>query len=221
MPLGAILFRTFLLYILILVIYRMMGKREIGQLSVIDLVVSIMIAELAVVAIEDPTSDLLESILPMLLLLVIQIGMAFLALKSEKVRELVDGKPSVLIRHGRIDEPEMRKQRYNFDDLLVQLREKNVVRLDDVAFAILEPSGHLSVVKESGEKAARGEEDIIYPLPLIMDGEIEEEHLQQLGESKAWLKKRLQRLGYSSIEAISYCAIHKDHSLYIDLNDTD
>jgi uncharacterized membrane protein YcaP (DUF421 family) len=147
-----IVVRTLFLYAVILLIFRLMGKREIGELSILDLVVYIMIAELAVVAIETPDSNILKNVLPMLLLMVVQIVLAILSLKSKTFRDVVDGKPTIIINKGKIDENAMRKQRYNFDDLLLQLREKDIAKISDVEFAILESSGTLSVFERKDSK---------------------------------------------------------------------
>lgn len=117
-----ITFRTIVLYFIILVIFRLMGKREIGELSILDLVVSIMIAEIAVLAIENVKDKLLHTIVPIVVLMIIQVSLAFISLKSQKIRQLLDGKPTIIIKQGKIDERAMRSQRYNFDDLLMQLR---------------------------------------------------------------------------------------------------
>ncbi|WP_404444017.1 DUF421 domain-containing protein [Sutcliffiella horikoshii] len=215
-----IIARTIFLYVLILIIFRVMGKREIGELSVLDLVVFIMIAEMAVMAIENPKDPLIHSLLPMFLLMGIQILLAFVSLKSQRFRDLIDGKPSVIINNGKIDEEAMKKQRYNFDDLLVQLREKNVKNVADVEFAILEPSGKLSVF----EKETKREEETIpdeegsMNLPLIMDGVIQEEHLKNIGKTNLWLRQQLRSLGYKDIQKISYCSYDKG-ALFVDLMD--
>ena len=163
--------RTIFLYLLILIIFRLMGKREIGELSVFDLVVNIMIAEMAVMAIEETTTVMLHSVASIILLMMIQITMARLSLKSKKFRDLVDGSPTIIINQGKIDEKAMRQQRYNFDDLLQQLREKDIRNIADVEFAILEPSGKLSVFEKE-----KMEDDIT--LPLIIDGKIQMDHLR-------------------------------------------
>ena len=150
--------RTIFLYLLILIIFRLMGKREIGELSVFDLVVNIMIAEMAVMAIEETTTVMLHSVASIIVLMMIQITMARLSLKSKKFRDLVDGSPTIIINQGKIDEKAMRQQRYNFDDLLQQLREKDIHNIADVEFAILEPSGKLSVFEKD-----KMEDDISLP----------------------------------------------------------
>lgn len=195
-----------------------MGKREIGQLSVIDLVVSIMIAELAVVAIEDNNTSILEAVLPMAFLALIQITMSFISLKSQKLRQVLDGKPSVLIEQGKINDNEMKKQRYNFHDLLSQLREKNVSHLQDVEFAILEPSGSLSVITKSKENAKK-DKNLIMPLPLILDGKIQEENLQKINKTPLWLRQQLRKLGYRDIKKVSYCSLDGYNTFFVDLKD--
>lgn len=211
-----IIVRTIFLYVVILFIFRVMGKREIGELSVLDLVVFIMIAELAVVAIENPKAELLAALLPMLILMGVQIFLAFVSLKSQRIRDIIDGKPSVIINNGKIDENEMRKQRYNFDDLLVQLREKDVKNVADVEFAILEASGKLSVFEKSKDK--ENNEEGTLNLPLIMDGVVQEEHLLQIGKTNLWLRQQLRDLGYKDFKNISFCSYNKG-VFFIDIKD--
>lgn len=206
-----IMVRTLFLYLLIIIIFRLMGKREIGELSILDLVVYIMIAEMAVLAIEDPRTKLLHSIVPMLLLMVIQICLALLSLKNKKFRDIVEGKPVVIINKGKIDEKEMRRQRYNFDDLLLQLREKDIRHISEVEFAILETSGKLSVFEK--EKNTRG-----LTIPLIIDGEIQTKNLERVEKSEAWLLDELQSRGYTESKDISFCSF-QDDKLFVDLKD--
>ncbi|AZB43764.1 DUF421 domain-containing protein [Bacillus sp. FJAT-42376] len=207
-----IIARTVLLYFLIIIIFRLMGKREIGELSILDLVVFIMIAELAVMAIESPEDPLMHSIVSMLLLLAIQFGLAMLSLKSERVRTLIDGKPTIIISNGKIDEKAMKSQRYNFDDLMTQLREKDVRSLADVEFAILETSGKLNVFQKKQQEPMETLE-----LPLIVDGTIQPQHLQKIGKSELWLRQELRKLGYQDIQNISYCS-YTNGVFYVDLS---
>jgi uncharacterized membrane protein YcaP (DUF421 family) len=207
-----IIFRTILLYILLLLIFRIMGKREIGELSILDLVVFIMIGELAVVAIDNQKEPIMHSVFPMLLLMIVQITFSFMSLKSKKFRDLIEGKPIIIINRGKIDEKEMRRQRYNFDDLLMQLREQNVRNIADVEFAILEPSGKLSVFEKQDNEAG----DIT--IPLIMDGAIMDINLTRINKTKLWLKQELKKKGYSDIKHISFCSYHNG-TFYIDEKD--
>lgn len=209
--------RTLIFYLLILGIFRMMGKREIGELSILDLVVFMMIGELAVVAIERPNVKLLHAILPMALLMAIQISMAIISLKSKKFRDFVDGKPSIIINRGKIDENVMRKQRYNFDDLMTQLREKDIRSIGDVEFAILESSGSLSVIeKQKNDQDAQKSEDIT--IPLIIDGCIVEENLQTINKTNLWLRQELKKRGYRDIKQISFCS-YENGKFFIDTKD--
>lgn len=212
-----IVLRTILFYVLILVIFRVMGKREIGELSILDLVVFIMIAEMAVVAIENTSDPLLHTILPMLLLMVIQISLAFISLKSKRFRDFVDGQPTIIINRGKIDEIAMRKQRYNFDDLMSQLREKDIRSIADVEFAILESSGKLSVIeKEKGEKKDGKSGDIT--IPLVIDGAINEDNLIRIEKTNLWLRQELKKLGYMDVKKISFCS-YENGQFFIDLMD--
>ncbi|MDT8861545.1 DUF421 domain-containing protein [Alkalihalobacillus sp. MEB130] len=212
-----IMLRTIFIYFIILFVLRFMGKREIGQLSVLDFVVSIMIAELAVVSIENIEVPMMYSIIPIVILSTIQIVLALISLKNNDLRKLIDGKPSVLINEGKIDEGEMRKQRYNFDDLLVQLRQNKISKLSDVEFAILEPSGKLSVI----EKREEGSDEFTprLPLPLILDGQIQNEHLEQINQTQLWLRQQMRKLGYRDIKKISYCALKDRDTFFVDLKD--
>ena len=209
-----IFFRTLLMYFAILIIFRLMGKREIGELSVLDLVVFIMIGEMAVVAIENHNEPVVNTLLPMVVLLGIQIALALFSLRSNRIRKLIDGKPSILISKGKIDEKEMRKQRYNFDDLLMQLRSKDIDNIADVEFAILETSGQLSVVKKSKNK----NKPASYTEPLIVEGKIQQNNLKKSDKTEAWLRSELQKRGYGDISRISFCS-YQDGEFYIDLDD--
>lgn len=214
---STIILRTIFMYFLILITFRLMGKREIGQLSVLDFVVSIMIAELAVISIEDPNTPLLQTIAAIGVLMIIQILFAFVSLKNDKFRHYFDGKPSTIIDKGKIDEEEMRRQRYNFDDLLVQLRENKIKNVSDVEFAILEPTGKLSVFENEKHKQKQsGDHDLDIPLPLILDGKVQKQTLDRIHQTPLWLRQQLRKLGYKDIKKISYCALKKDGTFFID-----
>lgn len=212
MDYSIIILRTVFLYALILGLFRMMGKKELGQLSIIDFVVSIMIAEMAVLAIENPKTPLWTNILPMLILMIIQISFAFGTLKSKKFRDVIDGKPTIIINKGKIDEVAMKKHRYNFDDLLLQLRGKDIRAISDVEFAILETTGELSVVKREKKKSGN------LAVPLILDGDIQESSLEAINQTNFWLRQQLRKRGYTEINQISFCS-YENGQFYIDLKD--
>ena len=217
MDLLTISLRTVIVYFFLLLTLRLMGKREIGDISVLDFVVSIMFAELAVISIEDPDNPMVVTFIPILLLLIIQVSLAFLSLKSRRIRFLLDGKPTILVRDGKIDEKEMKKQRYNFDDLLMQIRQNSIKDVSDVEFAILEPSGDLSVFEKQQEEEEG--ESLSYPLPLIIDGELIVDHLQDAKKDELWLRRELRKAGIVSIKQVSYCALQEDGVLYVDIKD--
>ncbi|AMO32711.1 DUF421 domain-containing protein [Lysinibacillus sp. fkY74-1] len=204
-----IIFRTCFLYVFIIIVFRLMGKRELGELSVIDLVVFVLIAEVAAFALDDYKNPLFNAILPIIILLFIQILSAYLSLKFKGIRDLVDGDPALLVKDGVILESVMRKHRYNLDDLCQQLRENGIASVTDVAFAYLEPSGNLSVYKKD-EKA--------FVYPLIIDGEIQERHLLTMHKDVEWLKSELAKNNITDSEKVFFC-IWEDERLYIQLKE--
>ncbi|KRE74704.1 DUF421 domain-containing protein [Paenibacillus sp. Soil750] len=225
MEILTIFLRTVLIYFVVFLMLRIMGKREIGKLSLFDLVISIMIAEIAVFVLEDVKKPLVSGILPMGTLVLIQVVIAYITLKSRTIRVLFDGKPSVLINKGMINRNEMKKHRYNLDDLMLQLRQNKIMNVADVEFAILEPSGKLSVVekdkneKETGLEVTKLNNKIRYeglPLPLIMDGKVQDENLEKIGQTRFWLKNQLQEQGARDFKEIFYCSIDHRGRMFLD-----
>jgi len=205
-----------------------MGKREIGKLSVFDLVVSIMMAEIAVFVIEDPDLALSRAILPIIILMITQIILSYITLKSKKIRELVEGKPTVLIANGKILDEEMRKQRYTVDDLLTQLRDKNINNIADVEFAILETSGKLSVFpkpehqpvsKKDLNLTGQGKDYYGLPVPLIADGRVMSKNLKKIKKDERWLQQEMVKQGYPKIEDVYFASVDHTGSFFIDPKD--
>ena len=179
--------RTIFMYFFVIFVYRLMGKKEVGQLSIIDLIVSILIAELIALSIQTEKS-ILVSIVPILVLVFVQIFISFVTLKSDKIRNIIDGKPIVIIKNGKINFTEMSKLRYSLDDLLTQLRLQGVKSIENVKYAVLENNGNLSVFSDDSD----------YPLPLILDGVIDYKVLEEINKSYNWLinildKKKLEK----------------------------
>ena len=181
-----IIFRTLFFYFFIVFVYRVMGKREVGQLGIIDLIVSVLIAELVAISLDNTKTSIFMAIIPIILLVICQIVMALLSLNKKSVREMFDGKPSVVINNGKLQIKEMIKQRYNLDDLLTQLREENFKSISEVDYAILETSGKLSVFKKENSKK------VTFPLPLIVEGKIEYDNLKLLNKDTNWLLNNLK-----------------------------
>ncbi|OGX68668.1 MAG: hypothetical protein A2189_03705 [Paenibacillus sp. RIFOXYA1_FULL_44_5] len=228
MSLWILFVRTVLIYFTVFIIMRVMGKREIGKLSTFDLVISIMIAEIAVFVIEDTAKPLMEGLFPMITLVVIQVVLAYITLKNQTVRNWFDGSPAPIIERGKLNRKEMKKQRYNLDDLMVQLRENKIHDIANVEFAYLENSGKLSVVEKTNEKQQEKQERrasdsprIRYeglPLPLIMDGKVQDQNLQKIGQTRFWLKNEIQQKGVTDFKDIFFCTIDHRGYLYIDKN---
>lgn len=212
----ALIARTAFYYMVVVLIFRLMGKREIGELSILDIVVYIMIAEMAVLTIDDLDMFFGYGLVPMAVLLVIQRLTAWFSLKSPLFRKWFEGKPSIIISQGKIDEYEMKKNRFNFDDLLQQLRENGTQSIKDVSYAILEPSGNLSIIEKGDQEPIRNKIDGLV-LPLIIDGRIQADALKQLGQNEAWLLEQLQEQNHRSIENISFCSIDVNDEWYIDI----
>lgn len=200
-----VILRTLAFYIVITIVYRMMGKREVGELGIIDLIVSVLIAELAAMGIENYKENIFIPIAAIFFLVIFQVVMAKVTIKNAKIRDLFEGKPSVIINRGKVNFKEMVKQRYNLDDLLTQLRSKSIRSIEEVDYAILENNGRLSVF-------TKGKTDT-YPLPLILDGEIDEDSLRQLNKDIKWVKKLIQKENVN-LSNIFY-GFYKDEKIYV------
>ena len=185
-----------------------MGKREVGQLGVIDLIVSILIAELVAISIENINDSIFNTIIPIFILVLLEVIFAYISIKSRKFRVLFDGKPSLIICNGKINYKEMIKQRYTLDDLLYELRQKGIKDIDMVEYAFLEPNGKLSIFKYNIFKFRSS-----YPMPLIVDGTIQEKAIEHIHKSKDWLLKELDDNNLS-IKDIFY-AFYKNNKIYI------
>lgn len=206
MNLMIVIFKTLFIYVLVAMIFRVMGKREVGQLGTFDLVVFILIAELVALALEHKNGFLIN-LVPVIILVLLQIIIAKVSLKSVKFRNFVDGKPVIIIKKGIVNFKNMVEQRYTLDDLLLQLREKDVRSLDEVDYAILETNGKLSVFKKDDKDKKT------YPLPIILDGKVEFDNLYAIGKTKTWLLNTLIEKNISANDV--FYAFTKNGELYI------
>ena len=198
--------RTVFFYLFIFLIYRIMGKREVGQLSITDLIVSLLIAELTVISIENYKNSILYSLIPIVILVLLQCILSYFSLKKPKFRLFLEGNPSLIIKNGKINYNEMLKQRYNLDDLLVQLRDKGYRSIEEIEYAILENNGSLSVFPSSKNKTP-------FPFPIIIDGEIQEETVKNLHKNNNWVINMLKKKEIN-ISDVFY-AFYKDKSIFI------
>jgi uncharacterized membrane protein YcaP (DUF421 family) len=220
----SLVLRSIFIYLFILLMMRIMGKREIGKLSIFDLIVSFMIADLSAMVLENTKMNLMNGIVPIVTIVMLQILLSYIMLKSKKIRNLIDGEPTVLVKNGKILDRVMAKSRYNLDDLMMQLREKNIASVSDVEFAILETSGKLSVFPKT-EKTPATRGDVINkkslksfhpPIPVVVEGKVLEDNLKQLGQNRFWLKRELDKHGYKEIKNIFYASIDMDDKLFVD-----
>lgn len=200
--------RSIFLYIIVLVVMRLMGKREIGQLQPFELVISIMIADLAATPMSNSGIPITNGIIPILGLLVMHLIISFANLKSTKLRGLISGKPSILIYRGKINEDMLRKERFTVNELQERLRDSNIMNLGDVEYAILETSGQINVIQKPNKRNTIPEDFGIepeyegIPYDLVIDGKIMEENLKKIGKNYEWLKKQVEKFGYKPEEAL-------------------
>ena len=208
MQIFTVLFRTIFFYFFVLIAYRIMGKREIGQLGVIDLIVSILIAELVAISIEEFKQPMAYTVIPITCLVILEVLFAFISIKSRKFRTIFDGKASLIIVNGKINYKEMVKQRYSLDDLLVSLRQKEIRDIDMVEYAFLEPNGQLSIFKYNFFKLKSP-----YPQALILDGQLQTKVLKYIKKTPEWVEEELSKNNLF-IKDIFY-AFYKNSKIFI------
>jgi len=216
-----VVIRTLILYTLVVIALRLMGKREIGQLQPFELVVILMISDLAAIPSQNVGIPLLNGIIPILVLLLTSLTLAWISLKSEKARALICGAPSILIQRGKILENELRKNSYNLTDLLEELRLRNVPNIADVEFAVLETNGQLSVFPKSQKRPLVPDDMHIttkfegLPLALIMDGKLNRNNLQQSNKDLHWLNEELKKHSIDKLEEVFLASLDSSGSLFV------
>ncbi len=220
-----VMFRTLILFLLVIVSMRLMGKRQIGQLQPYELAVLIMVSALAAIPMEDVSIPLFNSIIPIIMLLSFQILVSFAAQKSEKIRAAVSGRPSVLIENGKIKEAELRELHLNINDLLEQLRICGYPNIDDVEFAIFETNGEITVIPKSQSRPVQPRDLGLptnyegLPHPLIIDGNVNYENLGKVKKDELWLKNELSRFGIHEIKDVLFASLDTEGRLYYQLKE--
>ena len=201
-------FRAIILYIIVLIVMRLMGKREIGQLQPFELAISIMIADLASIPMTETGVPIFNGIIPILGLLVMHLIISIINIKSLKAREIICGKPRILIYRGKIDEKALKKERFTINELQERLRGNNIVNLGDVEYAILETSGQVTVIQKPEKRNTIPEDFNIIPeyegIPydLIIDGKVMNKNLQAIGKDYNWLKKQVEKFKIKPEDAL-------------------
>ena len=191
--------RAIILYIIVLIVMRLMGKREIGQLQPFELAISIMIADLASVPMTELGIPITNGIIPILGLLIMHMLISIINMKSLKMRTIMSGQPSLLIYRGKIDEKVLRKERLTLNELEEKLRSNNVFNLGDVEYAILETNGEVTVIQKPEKRNVIAEDLNISPeyegisYDLVIDGKIMEKNLKLIGKDEKWLMTQLKK----------------------------
>lgn len=203
-----VLARTVILYLIIIAGVRLMGKRQVGELEPSELVLSLLIADLACVPMQDLGTPLHTGVIPILTLLSMTMILSVLTMKSVRFRALLCGRPSVIIRKGRIDQQEMLRNRLTVDELLEELRSHGYTSPGDVGYAILETNGMLSVLPFAAQKPVTAEQMELkvnqagLPLVLISDGRVLSRNVEKLGYDMNWIQKQLSRHRCSAPEQV-------------------
>lgn len=213
--------RTVILYFLITAGLRLMGKRQIGELEPSELVLTMMLSDLATVPMQDFGIPLLSGIIPILTLLSLSMLLSQLSLYSIRIRRLLCGSPTVLIDHGKLCQDAMRKNRFTIDELLEELRGQGICSLGDVKYAILENSGQLSILPWPGTQPPSAEDlgvkvadSISLPIVLVNDGRLIARNLKQCGKSTQWLEKQVRRQGLNDYRDVFLLTLDGGGKIY-------
>ena len=216
------LVRTIILYGLIVAALRVTGKRQLGELQPSELVLSIMISDLASVPMADSGIPLLSGIIPIVTIVSCEMILSFIILKSNLVSRIITGQPSIIISKGVVNQREMERLRINIDDLMEELRQKNIMSIDEVNYAILETTGKLSVFPNEALRSLRisdidksKQENPSMPRPIIMDGELDMKNLKSLGLDDKWLQERLSENNIKHLRSVLYMTVDENKKVFI------
>jgi len=197
-----------------------MGKKQIGELEPFELAITIMISELASLPMQDSRIPLLHGIVPILTLLILQNLFSLIQLKSEKIRSLINGEPSILIEKGKIDFQELKNQRFNINDLMEELRLQGYYDLENIEYAILETSGQLSIIPKTEESPVTKKDLSLQftqerlPVTLILDGKINKKNLKLIKKDEKWLENKLKKDNISSYDELLIAILNSKGNLY-------
>lgn len=215
-------FRTILFYFALILFLRLMGKKQLGELQPTELAVTLLIADLASIPVQATNIPLLSGLVPIATLLILEVIMSWISLKSPLVRKWISGSPIVVIENGKINQKALTDLRFNIDDLMEGLRLKDISCVEDVAFAIIETNGKLSVFPKAEKRPLTPEDmnmsvtDKGISMILIADGKPEEKNLNKLQLDQAWLKKELKKRHICDIQQVFFCSINQQKELHIE-----
>lgn len=203
-----VFFISFLIYVYLSILLRIFGKKEFSQLNVFDFVVFLIIAEIMTDTLGNDDFTFFHGVVATITLIVVDRIVSMITLKSKKIRDLFEGRPSYIIYDGKLNQKRMKELRYTVDDLSHHLRVNDIDSISKVAFALLETNGTLSIITKK-------ECTVKLPDALICDGIVDEENLKYLNKDLNWLKNELKKQGIDKVEDVFYCILEKDGLLTI------
>ena len=204
----SLILKCILFYFIIIAALRIMGKREIGELSIFDIVIYLVMSELLALSLTEDSESIFMTLVPLITLSLLQILVAYIIMKSGKIRNLIDGKPVIIIENGIINQKDMKKERYNIDDLMMQIRECSIGSIHEIAFAILETNGRLTILKKNDCK-------VKYPFPLIQDGILMKNQCNACNVDINDLISSMNKEGIVSIKEVFLCLYTKNGFSFI------
>lgn len=213
---------TIITFFVLLALTRLLGKKQLSHLTFFNYVTGItigsMAANMVILSTKDYTKDLLSLVIWCLLTIII----SYISLKSGKIRVILDGQPTIIIKHGVIDRKALKRTGVNIDDLTMLIRQNQIFSITEIDFAILEPDGRLSILKKPEYQGTQKSDLNIYPsaptylpIEIITDGKLLSKNLLEVGKSRDWLKNELSRAHIKEIEEVFYAEIQSDGSLFI------
>ncbi len=203
-----VFFRTIILYFLVIISLRAMGKRQVGELSASEFVVTLLVSELATLPMQSNDTPLFTGIIPVLTLVALELIISYIFIHSRKIRKLTSGRTNIIIENGKLNQKEMKKIRLTIDELLEELRLKGFISIEEVKYAILETSGELSVFPFASKDTAKREDvgitndTTFLPYTLISDGVFIKKQTELLGKNEAWVKNILSKKGITSYSEV-------------------
>jgi len=214
------IFRAFFLYLLVILVMRIMGKREIGQLQPYELAITLIISELVTLPMENNGVPLLAGVVPAFTITLTQVLLSYLTTKSQWLQDFISGRYTIMIENGKLIEDNLRKQKYNITELLEQLRMSGVTKIQDVQYAILETSGQLSVILKAPKQPVTAEQMMVnttyegLPTNIILDGKLIKENLSSAKLTEDSVIKKLQSANLM-IENVFYASVDATGEFFI------
>lgn len=212
--------RTLIIYFALVLIMRILGKRQLGEMELSEFVVAALIADLASHPLQDIGIPMINGLVPIVTLFCCEVLISGAAMKNIRLRALLFGKPSMLVEKGKIKQHEMKKNRFTTDELMEELRNQGYLDISAVEYAVLETDGRLSVIPYPSESPVKPSqlkieaEDRGYPVVVISDGHVIESNLRLVGRDRNWLKKRLAALGVKDAEQVFLMTVNSAGQVY-------